>query len=53
MKVVNTGSEARTAEKLLAHTRNVINIMKTEFQVDVAAFSTDDSGESKKTRKVL
>ena len=45
--------ERKTAELFLKQVEDIIEILKTEWQVNVVAFTSDASGESRKARKLL
>ncbi|KAI0827853.1 hypothetical protein BC628DRAFT_1317586 [Trametes gibbosa] len=51
--VLNTSQERKTANKFLEHIEEVIKHIKTTWQVEHAAFTSDASGESRAARIML
>ena len=54
VKVVGTSAERKTAENVLARYINgVINLLEIEWDVEVVAVTSDESGESRTARQLL
>ena len=53
MRVHDASNERKTADNLFKLMVEVIEELRSEWNVNVVAFTTDASGESRKARKML